>query len=208
MKSIMVINSKGGSGKTTVSVNLAAYCAQFGFKTTLVDLDPQESSTQWLEARPLSKAKIHGTKNFNKPLKKEKNSVVIYDVPAAIYGSRLDTYVKKADMIIVPVLPSPIDMKAAKVFIQYLRSMGPVIRNQIKVGLVANRCRANTNIFLELDTYLLKEKGIKYITAFRDNTNYIKSASTGLGIFEMGASATAQDREEWKPLIKWLGLNS
>ena len=73
---------------------------------------------------------------------------MIYDVPAAIYGSRLETYVKKADMIIVPVLPSPIDMKAAKVFIQRLRSMGPVIRNQIKVGLVANRCRANTNIFL------------------------------------------------------------
>ena len=66
MKSIMVINSKGGSGKTTVSVNLAAYCAQAGFQTTLVDLDPQQSSTQWLEARPLSKAKIKGTKNFNK----------------------------------------------------------------------------------------------------------------------------------------------
>ena len=202
----MVINSKGGSGKTTVSVNLAAYCALYGLQTTLVDLDPQESSTQWLSQRPASKAKIKGTKNFNKPLKKSKNSVVIYDVPAAIYGARLDSYVKKADMIIVPVLPSPIDMKAAQVFIQRLRSMGPVIRNRIKVGLVANRCRANTNIFLELDTYLLKEKGMKYITAFRDNMNYIKSARAGLGIFEMGECATAQDREEWKPLVRWLGL--
>ena len=58
MKSIMVINSKGGSGKTTVSVNLAAYCAQKGFQTTLVDLDPQQSSSQWLEVRPASKSKI------------------------------------------------------------------------------------------------------------------------------------------------------
>ena len=154
MKSIMVINSKGGSGKTTVSVNLAAYCAQFGLKTTLVDLDPQESSTQWLEARPSSKAKINGTKNFNKPLKKEKKSVVIYDVPAAIYGSRLDTYVKKANMIIVPVLPSPIDMKAAKVFIQHLRSMGPVIRNQIKGS--GTRARA----FGEAST-LVRDKCVK-----------------------------------------------
>ena len=207
MKSIMVINSKGGSGKTTVSVNLAAYCAQKGFQTTLVDLDPQQSSSQWLEVRPASKSKIRGTKNFNKPLKQDKNSIVIYDVPAAIYGAKLVTYIKKANMIIVPVLPSPIDMKAAKAFIQQLRSMGPVIRNKIKVGLVANRCRANTNIFLELDTYLLREKGMKYITAFRDNTNYIKSARTGLGIFEMGESATAQDREEWKPLVKWIELN-
>ena len=108
--------------------------------------------------------------------------------------------------MVVPVMPAPIDMKAAKEFIQSVRSMGPVIRNKIKVGLVANRCRAYTNIFSELDNYLLKEKGIKYITAFRDNTNYIKSAKSGLGIFEMGEAATAQDREEWKPLVRWLGL--
>ena len=206
MKSIMVINSKGGSGKTTIAVNLSAYCAQRGYETTIIDLDPQESSTQWLKERPLSKPKIFGFKNFSKTLKKGKNRVVIYDVPAAVHGSRLNNYIKKATMIVVPVMPSPIDIKAAKDFIQALRVMGPVIRNKIKVGLVANRCRAYTNIFSELDSYLLKEKGMKYITAFRDNTNYIKSARTGLGIFEMGESATAQDREEWKPLVRWLGL--
>ena len=206
MKSIMVINSKGGSGKTTIAVNLAAYCAQNGLNTTLVDLDPQGSSTQWLKERPLNKATIKGTTKYNKPVKKSKNSVVIFDVPAAVYGSRLDTYIKKANTIVVPVMPSPIDIKAAKDFLNSLRSMGPVIRNKIKVGLVANRARAATNIFLELDTYLVKEKGLKYITAFRDNTNYIKSARSGLGIFEMGESATAQDRAEWKPLIRWLEL--
>ena len=206
MKSIMVINQKGGSGKTTIAINLAAYCAQRGYETTLIDLDPQESSTEWLRVRPISKSKINGSKQFNKTLKKGKNRVVIYDVPAAIHGSRLENYIKKADMVVVPVMPSPIDMRAAREFIQRVRSMGPVIRNRIKVGLVANRCRAYTNIFSELDSYLLKEKGFKYITAFRDNINYIKSARTGLGIFEMGESATAQDREEWKPLVRWLGL--
>ena len=206
MKSIMVINSKGGSGKTTIAVNLAAYCAQKGYETTLVDLDPQESSSQWLNERPISKSKISGSKSFSKTLKKGKNRVVVYDVPAAVHGSRLNNYIKKANIVVVPVMPSPIDMKAAKEFIHSVRSMGPVIRNKIKVGLVANRCRAYTNIFSELDNYLLKEKGMKYITAFRDNTNYIKSAKSGLGIFEMGEVATAQDREEWKPLVRWLGL--
>ena len=66
MKSIMVINSKGGSGKTTIAVNLSAYCAQRGYETTIIDLDPQESSTQWLKERPLSKPKILGFKNIKK----------------------------------------------------------------------------------------------------------------------------------------------
>ena len=111
---------------------------------------------------------------------------------------------KKARKIIVPVLPSPIDMSAARDFLNSIRSLGSVIRNRTDICLVANRCRANTNIFEELDDYLVREKGIRYVTAFRDNTNYINAAKKGIGIFEMGESMTAQDREEWKPLLSWL----
>lgn len=205
MKTVMVINSKGGSGKTTISTNIAAYYAQKGFEVRLVDLDVQQSSLAWLANRPSSKPKIVGTTSFTKPLKKTKdNFIVVYDVPAAIHGPRLETYIKKAQKIVVPVLPSPIDMEAAKKFIQNLKNMGAVVRKKIKIGFVANRCRANTNIFLELDEYLLKARGVHYITAFRDNTNYIKSAKKGLGIFEFAERATAQDREEWKSLISWI----
>ena len=95
-------------------------------------------------------------------------------------------------------------MAAAKDFLNSIRNLGSVVRNRTEICLVANRCRANTNIFMELDTYLVKEKGIRYVTAFRDNTNYITSSRKGVGIFEMGESMTAQDREEWKPLLSWL----
>ena len=205
MSSIMVINAKGGSGKTTISTNLAAYYADAGFNVTLVDLDPQSSSLNWLSSRPITKAKIKGVSSLPpQKVSKKVNDVTIFDVPAAIYGPRLETYIKKARKIIIPVLPSPIDMAAAKEFLKSIRNLGSVVRNRTDICLVANRCRANTNIFEELDDYLVKEKGIRYITAFRDNTNYINSARKGVGIFEMGESMTAQDREEWKPLLSWL----
>ena len=205
MSSIMVINAKGGSGKTTISTNLASYYACKGLKVTLVDLDPQGSSTKWLVSRPLTKPKIKGVASLPpQKVSKKSDEVTIFDVPAAIYGARLQTYIKKARKIIVPVLPSPIDMSAARDFLNSIRSLGSVIRNRTDICLVANRCRANTNIFEELDDYLVREKGIRYVTAFRDNTNYIKAARSGVGIFEMGESLTAQDREEWKPLITWI----
>ena len=201
----MVINAKGGSGKTTISTTLATYYAVNSFNVTLVDLDPQASSLNWLSSRPITKAKIKGLSSPpNQKVSSKINDVTIFDVPAAIYGARLETYIKKAKKIIIPVLPSPIDMSAARDFLKSIRNLGSVVRNRTDICLVANRCRANTNIFEELDDYLVKEKGIRYVTAFRDNTNYINAAKKGIGIFEMGQSMTAQDREEWKPLISWL----
>ena len=73
MKTVMVINSKGGSGKTTIAVNIAAYYAHKGLDVTLVDLDPQRSSLDWLENRPLSKPKIKGNKVIQKSKIEYKN---------------------------------------------------------------------------------------------------------------------------------------
>ena len=201
----MVINAKGGSGKTTVSTNLAAYYASKGLNVTLVDLDPQRSALNWLSNRPINRPKIKGLTSVSpQKVSKKADDITIFDVPASIHGARIENYVKKAKKIIIPVLPSPIDMAAAKDFLVSIRGLGAVVRNRIDICLVANRCRANTNIFEELDTYLVKEKGIRYVTALRDNTNYITAVRKGIGIFEMGESMTAQDREEWKPLISWV----
>ena len=103
MSSIMVINAKGGSGKTTISTNLSSYFAINGYKVTLVDLDPQGSSTKWLSSRPLTKPKIKGVTSLPpKKVSKKNDTVTIFDVPAAVYGARLQTYIKKAKKIIIP----------------------------------------------------------------------------------------------------------
>ncbi len=205
MRTIMVINAKGGSGKSTISTNLAGYFANSGEKVLLADFDPQESALGWLNARAKSRPIIKGVAAYKDGLKPTRDtSVVIIDAPAAIHGKELTQFAKKAQTFIVPVLPSPIDMRAAVNFIKELKDTGPITRKEAKIGLVANRARGNTNIFLQLDEFLSGYRGVPYITALRESQNYIRAVERGLSIFEFAPGATAVDREEWQPLIKWI----
>ena len=58
MRNILVMNSKGGSGKTTIATNLASYLASINKKVVLMDFDPQSSSMAWLKARSPAKPPI------------------------------------------------------------------------------------------------------------------------------------------------------
>lgn len=205
MRTIMVMNAKGGSGKSTVATNLASYYASQGASVLLADYDIQESSLEWLRARPRGRPHIQGAAAYQKaPRPSRGTDFVIVDAPAAIHGSKLSQFVRKAQTIIVPVLPSPIDMRAAVNFIKELKQAIPASGKQAKIGVIANRARGYTNIFLELDDMLSGLRGVPYLTALRESSNYIKAARRGLGIFEFAPGATAVDREEWAPLIKWL----
>lgn len=205
MRTIMVLNAKGGSGKSTIATNLASYYASQGATVALADYDRQESSLAWLRARPRGRPPIKGIAAYKETVRPGRNTdYLIMDAPAAIHGSELTQFAKKAETFIIPVLPSPIDMRAATDFIQELKNTGPISRKQAKIGIVANRARGYTNIFLELDEFLTKLRGVSYITALRENQNYIRAAQRGLGIFEFAPAATAIDREEWRPLINWL----
>ena len=205
MRHIMVINAKGGSGKTTLAINLASYFATQNKNVTIVDYDPQASSLAWLEARSSGRPSIQGIAGFKRsPAKPQRNTdIVIMDVPAAVHGGELTKLLKKAQTVLVPVLPSPIDMRAASNFISELKKSAPVSQKKAKVGLVANRAREITNIAWELDEFLDKQK-IPYLAMLRDNQNYVRAAERGLGIFEMGPAATAVDREQWEPILKWI----
>lgn len=205
MRSIMVLNAKGGSGKSTIATNLASYYAQVGKNVILADYDPQESSLDWLSQRPQGKTEIKGIAAHSNPVRTSNNTdVVIFDVPASVHGGALAQIVKRAQTIVIPVLPSPIDMRACAKFLKELKATPSIANKQAKIGIVANRARGNTNIFLELDEYLEGLRGVKYITALRDTTNYLRAAERGLGIFDLAGSATAVDRAEWEPLIEWL----
>ena len=206
MRSIMILNSKGGSGKSTVSTNLASYYASQGKKVILADFDPQSSSLEWLAERSSGRNLVTGIDaskgNFRAPRNAD---YIIYDTPAAIPAKEITAYIRRAQSIIIPILPSPIDMRAATPFIQNVLANGRVSRKESRVALIANRCRENTNVYHQLGDYLKKVRKAPFISVLRETQNYNKASERGLGIFELPPYMVNRDLDQWEPIIKWLG---
>ena len=205
MRHIVVLNEKGGSGKSTLATNIASYLATTGAAVALADYDPQRSSLDWLERRPDNFEKIAGVAGFEDGLRYAPRSAdfLIIDAPARSRGAELTDLIKHAETIVVPVLPSPIDMQAATNFLKNLKAVPKVNKKNAKIGVVANRVRENTLIYEELDDYLTKAKA-PYIAALRDAQNYVRAYTRGIGIFELPEYLAWQDWYDWEPLITWL----
>lgn len=205
MRHIMVLNSKGGCGKSTLATCLASYYANRDQKVALVDYDEQASSLDWLERRPANRPVITGVAGFRDGLRHVPRSadVVVIDAPARSHGRELTDLVRHAETVIVPVLPSPIDIQATDRFIDELLEVGKVERREVKIAVVANRVREFTLISQELDEYLGKLR-MPYVTRLREAQNYVRAYSRGLGIFELPEYLAWPDWEQWKPLISWL----
>ena len=210
MRTIIVLNPKGGCGKSTIATNIASYFAIKGKKVTLADCDPQGSSKDWLSVRPDIYSAINGIVVDDARLKIPRNSeVLIIDTPAAVAEKRLSKYLRKAQSLIMPIIASPIDIRAAEKFLEELFSFKGTINNKIKIATVANRVREDTLIAAKLEHYLdnvklPSGKKLPFMTMLRASQNYIRAAERGLSIFELPPSKTYYDREQWAPLLRWL----
>ena len=202
MKKILVVNPKGGCGKTTITTNLASYYALWEVPVALIDLDPQQSSLEWLGQRSERYNKIEGVDGSKGKLSVADHiQRIVIDAPARSTPGQLNKLFNFADEVLIPVLPSPIDIRAAGHFIGELLLDKNLRRSRI--GLVANRVRENTLIFDNLEKFLTKLK-IPLVTHLRDTQNYIRAAEGGFGIFEMPPYQVDKDMEAWKPLIHWV----
>ena len=204
MRTIMVINAKGGCGKTTLATNIAGFYANKGNTVAIADFDPQGSSLDWLKARPETRPEIIGIDASDGTFRAPRNlDILVLDVPAAIHGKTLTALVRKAESLVIPVLASPIDIRACAHFIKELLLVGKVNRDEVKLAVVANRVKENTLIFHTLEKFLKRLK-IPRIATLRDTQNYIRSAERGVSIFEMAPSAVEHDIEQWRSLTRWL----
>ncbi len=206
MQTIMLMNAKGGCGKTTLATNLATWYADEGFKVALADHDPQGSALDWLEARQDYEGipEIAAIDAVNGPARAPRGTDYrIMDVPAGIHGKEINAHLRRVDTMIMPVLPSPLDIRACKRYLKELSRNNRIARGQLRVGVVANRVRENTHAFHELEAFL-DGLEIPFLGRLRESQNYIRAAETGLGIFELAPSQVYADVVQWDDIIDWL----
>lgn len=214
MLTILVINSKGGSGKTTLTTNLASFYASKNVRTAILDYDPQGSSLHWLQARPSAQNNIHGANaapaKGNVALHSRQGwvppetEVLVIDAPAGASGLVLKELVRKASHIVIPVAPSPIDIRATADFIKDLFLVGGARTAKAKIAVVANRVRVRTSTnYAALERFLTSLK-LPFLTSISDSENYLHAAEQGVGVFEMDEFVTTSERQELMPILKWL----
>jgi chromosome partitioning protein len=212
MQKIVLLNPKGGSGKTTLASNLASYFAVSGLKPTLMDLDAQGSSTRWLSKRAKGQPPIHGiagyernsrvTRSFAMRLPLDSERLVV-DTAAALESQRLPDITRNATAVLVPVLPSDIDIHAATKCISDLLLIAKIRRDEQRIAVIANRVKKNTLVYKALMKFL-ETLNIPVVATLRDSQSYIRAAETGGGIFEMKPYLVREDLDQWLPLLGWL----
>jgi chromosome partitioning protein len=203
MRTIVVMNAKGGCGKTTIATSLASALAWEGYTVGLCDLDPQCSASDWLAEREEDYPEItpvSGARGLKAP---SGTDVLVIDTPAGVYGAELSKLLSKAETAIMPILPSPIDMAAAWRFLEKTLTLKPIAQKKTKLGLVANRVKPNTIVYREL-TGFMDDYRVPVIGQLRDSMNYVRAFERGLGVCDLPEYLAGEDWMQWNEIVRWV----
>ncbi len=209
---IVILNPKGGSGKTTLATNLASYFARRGPPPTLIDCDPLGYSMRWLDNRSVQRPKIYGFAAHEHCKESGRGTELhawpgsrqmIVDLPAAIPENQLYYQTYDADSILIPITPSEIDIYSAARFIANLLLVAQFDRRKRNLAIVANRTRARTISFRMLMRFLTSLE-IPIIAKLRDSQVFVHAAAHGIGVCDMPQYLVNKDMEQLESIVQWL----
>jgi len=213
LQRIIVTNAKGGCGKTTLATNIASHYALQGKLVRLFDHDSQGSSLAWINRRAADAPAIIGvdaSKNLDHRLTRSwqlrvppDTDVALIDSPAGTDITELTMLFQQNDSVLIPVLPSPIDIHATAHFIKELLTTGNARKRMVRLAVIANRVRKNTLMYHSLERFLFS-LNIPFISSLRDTQVYAKAIELGVGVEEMPGARNSTDKEQWAPIFRWL----
>lgn len=196
-KIITVCNQKGGSGKTTLSINLSGALARRKNKVLVVDADPQGTATRWASSAeddaPFPAAVVGLSAASSKVHREVKKFIhdydyIVIDCPPAVDSTVPQSALLVSDVALVPVIPSPPDMWAAVGIRKVIESVGD-INPSLKSRLVLNECDPNRNLSKEA-LEILPEFGIELCkNLIRQREVYRQSALFGQSVHYFGKKA-------------------
>lgn len=206
MLKVLVASSKGGAGKSTIATNLAAHYAVKGRNTVLVDADRQGSALRWSEKRAAHANAVLGVPGLRRDwvrLVPDDAERVIIDSAAGVRAAEVADYLEDIDAIVVPVLPSAIDLEATQPFLAELAELPRIKRGKVAVGIVANRLKPWTNAS-QLAVEEIKAFPFPLVAELRDTQGYVLANALGKSIFDYHSEQVRSHQDDWKGLLRWL----
>lgn len=205
MPVIVIANPKGGSGKSTLSTNVAGFFASRGNAVMLGDADVQQSSKLWLDLRPPGATKI-ATWELQADLvltaKPPRGTThVVIDTPGGLGGWRFKEVVGRADKLLIPIMPSIFDMYAAQAFITQVREITKTTKT--KLGIIGMRVDERTIAASKLREFMAK-LDVPIVGYLRDTQYYLHLAAHGLSLFDITPGKVEKDMQQWQVICHWL----
>ncbi|HEY9097751.1 MAG TPA: ParA family protein [Thiobacillus sp.] len=197
---ILVANPKGGSGKTTLSINLAGYMASQGQRVAMLDLDQQKSATQWLAMRDAGMPKIDLLRTGQTG-----GDWLVIDTPAGLHGKNLERALKLAHKVVVPIAPSLFDIRASQAFLAALHAEKAARKGQGFVSVVGMRVDARTRAGVTLEQFMAQQQ-LPVLAHLRNTQHYVNAAFEGKSLFDLPHHVAERDIEQWRDLIDWLNV--
>ena len=205
MKIVAIVNPKGGSGKSTLSTQIAGYFASKGHRVLLGDADNQQSSKYWLSQRPKSLPLIqtwdHQADLVLTAKPPPEITRLIIDTPGALDGWRLKEVISRSNLVLVPILPSAFDVQATKAFLITLAQLTQ--EKGAKVAVIGNRIDARTISGDKLKAFL-SSINVPVIGYLRDTQYYLHMVEHGLSMFDISPSKVEKDLIQWQSICDYL----